>query len=45
MLNILAERQFPVDTVHALASARSQGDIIDFGENGKTLKVAQPRAF
>lgn len=39
MLNILAEREFPADEVAALASSRSQGDVIDFGESGKTLKV------
>ena len=45
MLNILAERQFPADTVHALASGRSQGDIIDFGEDGRTLKVQNLEHF
>ncbi len=39
MLNILAERQFPADEVVALASSRSQGDEIEFGETGKMLKV------
>jgi len=39
MLNILAERQFPFDEVVALASSRSTGDIIDFGDSGETLKV------
>ena len=39
ILNILAERQFPADEVAALASARSTGDEIDFGDSGKTLKV------
>jgi aspartate-semialdehyde dehydrogenase len=39
MLQILAERQFPLDEVAALASSRSQGDIIDFGDSGETLKV------
>ena len=39
MLNILAEREFPIAELAAVASARSQGDIIDFGETGKTLKV------
>jgi aspartate-semialdehyde dehydrogenase len=39
MLNILAERQFPADEVAAVASARSTGDEIDFGDSGKTLKV------
>ena len=34
MLQILAERQFPLDEVAAVASARSTGDIIDFGDSG-----------
>jgi aspartate-semialdehyde dehydrogenase len=37
MLNILSERGFPVDEVVALASARSQGTEVSFGD--KTLKV------
>ncbi len=45
MLNILAERQFPLDDIAAVASARSQGDIIDFGENGRTLKVQNLEHF
>ncbi len=32
MLAILAERQFPVDEVFALASSRSQGRVISFGD-------------
>ena len=39
ILNILAERQFPADEVAAVASARSTGDLVDFGESGETLKV------
>ena len=39
MLNILAEREFPIDEVAAVASSRSQGDQIEFGETGKMLKV------
>ena len=39
ILNILAERQFPLDEVAAVASARSTGDEVDFGESGETLKV------
>jgi aspartate-semialdehyde dehydrogenase len=45
MLNILAERQFPADVVHALASGRSTGDVIDFGEDGRTLKVGNLEHF
>jgi aspartate-semialdehyde dehydrogenase len=40
MLQILSERQFPLDEVAALASSRSQGDIIDFGDGGEELKVS-----
>ncbi|NJC06148.1 aspartate-semialdehyde dehydrogenase [Sphingomonas kaistensis] len=39
MLQILSERQFPLDEVAAVASSRSQGDIIDFGDSGEELKV------
>src|SRR5687768_2464128 len=39
ILNILAERQFPLAEVAAVASPRSTGDIIDFGDSGKELKV------
>ena len=45
MLNILAERQFPLDEVAAVASARSTGDIIDFGDTGEKLKVANLEHF
>ena len=36
MLSILSERQFPVSEVHALASRRSQGVEVSFGDT--TLK-------
>lgn len=39
MLNILAERQFPADEIAAVASSRSAGDMIEFGETDKMLKV------
>ncbi|HEV2747557.1 MAG TPA: aspartate-semialdehyde dehydrogenase [Allosphingosinicella sp.] len=45
MLNILAEREFPADEVAAVASARSTGDQIDFGEGGRTLKVSNIEHF
>src|SRR5215212_6072723 len=45
MLSILAERQFPLDEVAAVASARSTGDVIDFGDSGKTLKVQNIENF
>ena len=45
MLNVLAERQFPIDEVAALASARSTGDIIEFGDTDETLKVKNLEHF
>src|SRR3954464_15229046 len=45
MLNILAERQFPLDEVAALASSRSTGDVIDFGDSGEELKVKNLEHF
>ena len=39
LFNILAERQFPLDDVAAVASSRSTGDLIDFGDSGEELKV------
>jgi len=39
MLNILAEREFPADEVAAVASPRSTGNVIDFGDSGRELKV------
>src|SRR3569832_2284499 len=45
ILNVLAERQFPVDEVAAVASARSTGDEIDFGDSGETLRVKNLEQF
>jgi aspartate-semialdehyde dehydrogenase len=45
MLNILAEREFPIDDIAALASSRSQGDEIEFGETGRMLKVQNIENF
>jgi len=39
MLNILAEREFPADEVVALASSRSTGSPVAFGDSGRELKV------
>ena len=39
MLNILAERSFPIDEIAAVASPRSQGNEIEFGDTGRMLKV------
>ncbi|KEP69775.1 aspartate-semialdehyde dehydrogenase [Thioclava sp. BHET1] len=43
MLNILAERQFPVDELVALASRRSLGTEVSFGD--KTLKTKDLEGF
>jgi len=45
MLNILAEREFPIDELAAVASSRSQGTEIEFGETGKMLKVQNVEHF
>ncbi|WP_415182894.1 aspartate-semialdehyde dehydrogenase [Phaeovulum sp.] len=43
MLNILAERQFPVDEITVLASRRSLGTEVSFGD--KTLKTKDIEGF
>ena len=43
MLNILAEREFPVDAIAALASRRSIGTEVSFGE--RTLKCRDIEGF
>jgi aspartate-semialdehyde dehydrogenase len=45
MLQILSERQFPLAEVAALASSRSQGDRIDFGDTGEELIVKNIENF
>src|SRR3954463_7346772 len=45
ILNVLAERQFPLDEVAAVASASSTGDEIDFGDSGETLRVRNLEHF
>ncbi len=45
MLNVLAEREFPLAEIAAVASSRSTGDIIDFGDSGKELKVQNIEHF
>ncbi len=45
MLNILAERQFPLDDIAAVASPRSTGDLVDFGDSGRELKVRNIEHF
>ncbi|MEI6484911.1 MAG: aspartate-semialdehyde dehydrogenase [Sphingomonadales bacterium] len=45
MLNILAERQFPLDDIAAVASSRSTGDMIEFGDTDRMLKVQNIEHF
>jgi aspartate-semialdehyde dehydrogenase len=45
MLAILAERAFPIDEVAAVASSRSQGSEVEFGETGKMLKCQNLENF
>ncbi|MFN3515688.1 MAG: aspartate-semialdehyde dehydrogenase [Novosphingobium sp.] len=45
MLNVLAEREFPIDELAAVASSRSTGDEIEFGETGRMLKVRNIEHF
>ncbi len=45
ILNILAEREFPADEVAAVASPRSTGSVIDFGDSGRELKVQNIEHF
>ena len=40
MLNVLNEREFPVGEVYALASARSAGRPVSFGESVKGASIA-----
>ncbi|MEW4466917.1 aspartate-semialdehyde dehydrogenase [Parasphingorhabdus sp. JC815] len=45
ILSILAEREFPIDELAAVASARSQGSEIEIGDTGKMLKVKNIEHF
>jgi aspartate-semialdehyde dehydrogenase len=45
MLNILAEREFPCDEVAAVASSRSTGIEVEFGETGRKLKCQNLEHF
>jgi len=45
MLNILAERQFPIDELAVVASPRSTGTMIDFGDSGEELRVRNIEHF
>jgi aspartate-semialdehyde dehydrogenase len=45
MLAILSEREFPVDEIAAVASSRSTGLEVEFGDTGKLLKVKNIENF
>ena len=45
MLTILSEREFPIDEIAAVASPRSHGTEIEFGETGKMLKCKNIEHF
>jgi aspartate-semialdehyde dehydrogenase len=39
MLNVLAEREFPIDEIAVLASSRSHGAEVNFGDTDRMLKI------
>jgi aspartate-semialdehyde dehydrogenase len=45
MMQVLAEREFPVDEVAAVASSRSVGSEVEFGDTGKMLKCRNIEHF
>jgi aspartate-semialdehyde dehydrogenase len=45
MLNILAEREFPLDELAVVASSRSNGDMVDYGDTGKQYRVQNIEHF
>jgi aspartate-semialdehyde dehydrogenase len=45
VLAILAERQFPIDELAAVASSRSQGDEVEVGDSGRTVKCQNIEHF
>ncbi len=45
ILNILVEREFPIDEIAAVASSRSTGSEVDFGDSGRTLKCKNLEHF
>lgn len=45
MLAILAEREFPCDEIAAVASARSQGEMVEIGDTGRQVKVQNIEHF
>ena len=45
ILNILAEREFPIDEIAVLASSRSAGTQVEFGDTGRMLKIKNIEHF
>ena len=45
MMQVLAEREFPCDEVAAVASSRSVGTEVEFGDTGKMLKCQNIEHF
>jgi aspartate-semialdehyde dehydrogenase len=45
VVNILAEREFPADEIAVLASSRSQGIEIEYGDTGKMLRIQNIENF
>ena len=45
VVNILAEREFPLDEIAVLASSRSQGIEIEYGDTDKMLKIQNIENF
>ncbi|HEX8381825.1 MAG TPA: aspartate-semialdehyde dehydrogenase [Sphingomonas sp.] len=45
MVNILAEREFPADEIAVLASSRSQGEQMEYGDTGRMLTVRNIEHF
>ena len=45
MLNVLDEQRFAASEVVALASARSVGETVEFGNRQLTVRLAEPAAF
>ncbi len=45
MLDLLAERRFPLSSLRALASVKSAGQKLPFGDNEVTIEAASPEAL
>lgn len=45
VLAILVEREFPIDELAAVASSRSQGEEVEIGDSGKTVKCQNIENF